>query len=114
VGRGVVIGEGGAAAHPGRLSDRIDLDAVQPGQVDDQAAVADREPGRVVAARAHRHHGVVPPAEAHRAHDVVHVEAAGDEGRAPIDGGIPDAARRVVVGHALDEDVRIHPTQAER
>ena len=75
---------------------RLDPDALQRGQVDDQAVVAEREATHAVPAAPHRHPQVVLARESHRAPDVRRVRTPGDEPRPPVDRAVPDRARLVV------------------
>ena len=82
--------------HEPRLG--IDQHAAHGGEVDDDAVVAQRPAGDVVAAAPHRHQKVVPGGEFHRVHDVGRTEAAHDQTGVPVDGRIPDPAGIVVIG----------------
>ena len=62
LGRDVKLAEQRAAVHPGGARRRIDRHAAHPRQVDDEAAVAGRVPGRAVAAGADGQLEVVVPA----------------------------------------------------
>jgi hypothetical protein len=75
LGRPINRAEHRAALHPGAPADRIDRDAVAPGEVDHQAAVGDREAGDVVTAAPHADLKVVFACDAHRGDDVVAVGA---------------------------------------
>jgi hypothetical protein len=93
----VELAEQGAAADAGTARLRIDDDMVDRREVDDQAAVARRVPGRAVPAAADRERQVLCARELDRRRDVLGVVAAGDRQRAPVDGSAPDATRLVVL-----------------
>ena len=87
-------GAAAADAHGARA--RVDLDAVQEREVEDDAVVDDAQPAAVVAAAAHGEHEAVPAREGDRRRHVVGVRAATDECRVAVDHRVVDAARNVV------------------
>jgi hypothetical protein len=82
---------------------RVDLDALEPGQVDDDAAVARAEPGAVVAAAADGERQPVVAGEADGLRDVVGAGAAGDQRRTLVDHRVVDLAG-VVVARVVRSD----------
>src|SRR3989442_263318 len=79
---------------------RIDFHCAHPGEIDDHAAVARREPGDAVAATAYRDDKVVLARELQGRDDVLDTSAARDERRMAVGDRIPDDARAVVVAIA--------------
>ena len=65
-------------------------------QVDDDAVVAERAPGHVVAAAADRHQQVVRACELDGRYDIGRAEAPDDQPRPPVDSRIPDPPRDVI------------------
>src|SRR5262249_39523856 len=92
VGGVVDLGPGAAPLDPDRPPLRIDPDLAHVRQVDDDAAVADRQPGDVMAAAPDRYEQVVLPREADRVDHVVGAGTADDQRRAPVDHGVVDPA----------------------
>ena len=76
----------------------VDGGAAQLRQVDDEGAVPDAEPGRVVAAAADGDLDAVLAGEADAGDDVGGVAAAGDGRRVLVDHGVVDGAGVVVAG----------------
>src|SRR4029453_12904975 len=63
----------------------LDPDALQRGEVDDQAVVAEREATHAASAAPHRPPQVVLAGESHRAPNVRRVRTPRDESRPPVD-----------------------------
>ena len=92
----VDVGPGRAAAADGAPRRRVDRHLVHAAEVDHQPAVADREPGVVVAAAADGDLQPGPRANAIACGDVGRGHAAHDHCRAPVDCTVPDRPRGVV------------------
>ena len=99
----IEVGEQRAGADARGAPRRVDLDGAHRRQVDHQAAFGDGVAGDVVAAAAHAEQHPVRGGEADRRLHVALVQAARDQRRAAIDGGVPDLARVVVAGVAGGE-----------
>ncbi len=93
----IEIGKRRAAFHARRPVGRIDVDGIHRRQIDYEAIVAHRRARDVVSAAADRHLQVVLAGEVHGGDDVGDAGATHDQGRAPVDHGIPERARFVVV-----------------
>jgi len=76
----------------------IDPDALHQPEVDDDAAVADGQPGEAVAAAAHGRLEARPAREPQRRDDVRDPGAACDQRRETVDRPVPDLALLVVGG----------------
>jgi hypothetical protein len=79
---------------------RVQLDPLHQRQVDDQAVVADRMPGKAVPAAAHCQVQTGFPSKPDGATHIGRVGAPGHQGRIPVDRTVPDPAVLVVVGVA--------------
>ncbi len=93
-----IRGGGHNGAGLGTCDDGIDLDVLQPRQVDHDAAVAGPQPGAVVAAAPHRDEELVLAGEAERRRDVVRARDARDHAGALVDHRVVDGARVLLVG----------------
>ena len=82
----------------------IDADALHGPEVDDDAVVADRLAGDVVAAAAHRDGERVREAERQRRLDVGHAVAAGDDRGMLVDHAVVNAAGGLVLGVGRTDD----------
>ena len=98
--RGVEVLQQRAGADAGDAPARVDDDLAHAREVDHQAALGDGVAGDVMAAAANAEQHPMAGGEAHRRLHVGLARAAGDRRRAAIDGGVPDLARRLVVGVA--------------
>jgi hypothetical protein len=87
----------GASVDSGEAGLRIDTDLPHPREVDNDSAVAGREPSDAVAARPHGDHEILLPSESHSFDDVGGVSAARDESRASINDSVPYGPGRVVL-----------------
>jgi hypothetical protein len=76
---------------------RIDLDLLHRREVDDEAAVADRIAGHVVAASPHCNQEVMRASELDDPDYIVRAGAARDQRRSPVDHPVPHRARRVII-----------------
>ena len=94
----VELAPGDATTDRGGAADRIDLDPVDRGQVDDEAVVDVRQAGDVVAAPANCDGQVALAREADRRGHVDGRAGSDDQRRAGIDHAVPDAAGLVVLG----------------
>ena len=94
----VDLAPGAAAAHANGARLRVDLDALQRREVDDDAVVARPQAGAVVAAAADGQEQVVVAGERDRLRDVGRARALRDQRRPLVDHGVVDLARLVVVG----------------
>jgi hypothetical protein len=110
-GRVVDLAPEAAAADARRPRDGIDLDVLQPRQVDHDAAVAGPQPGAVVAAAPHRDEELVLAGEAERRRDVVRARDARDHAGALVDHRVVDGARVVVVGVPGSDQVALESGQ---
>ena len=79
-----------------RLRRRIDMDALHRRTVDHQAVVHDRVPGDAVAAAPHRRRQTVLLRARDGREHVRGAGAAGDDGRPPVYGPVPDASGSLV------------------
>ena len=77
---------------------RIHPDAVHPREVDDQTVVDGAQPRSAVPTAAHRQRQLLLAGEVDRGDDIGHVDAAGDQRRAPVDHAVVDLARLLVAG----------------
>ena len=96
LGGDVELAEERAAIRSGDPGLRIDLDAAHRGQVDDEAAVGAREPGRAVAAGPDHDLEVVLAREADRRGDLRGRRRPDDDRGSPIVDRVPEPARVVV------------------
>jgi hypothetical protein len=101
----VDVGPQGAALDHRRPCRRIDADGAHAGEVDDDAVVAGRMAGDVVAAAADGDLKPLVAGEANRRGDVGHALDASDHGRAAVDRAVPDAAGGLVAGIAGGDDL---------
>ncbi len=74
----------------------IDPDAFHRGEVDDQAAIAARQPGTVVRTSAHRERQALGARVVHRADHIGDIRAAGDQGRPLVDHPVDELAGLVI------------------
>ena len=86
-----------AALNARRAPCRIDENRPHPGQVDNNAVIAQGSPGNVVAATSDRHEKVVGAREHDRVHDIRRSSAADDQTRTLVDAGVPDAPRTIIL-----------------
>jgi hypothetical protein len=93
LGGGIQVAPGRAAAAHRPARGRIDHDPPHAAQVDHQPALADREPGEVVAPAARGELQSPLPTEADGRGDLRGAGAAADERRVAVDGSVPDRAR---------------------
>ena len=100
LGLAVVVTPRGPALGPCPARPWVDVHGAHGGQVDHEAAVADRVAGDVVAATPDGDLQSTLAAKAHRGLHVGGAEAAGDDGRASIDQAVLDAPGEVVSGIA--------------
>jgi hypothetical protein len=77
---------------------RIDVEPLQPREIDDHAAVDGAETGRTVSFAAHREGGIVGAGELDGMTHVGDVTRADDQCRLLVDGSVPDQPRLVVLG----------------
>ena len=97
--RGAVdVDPGGAGLHLHLAGRRIHLDLLVRREVDHHAAVAQRRAGDVVATAADRQRQAAVAGEPDALGDVTGVARPDDQGRAPLDHGVPDPARLGVAG----------------
>src|SRR6185295_4150842 len=106
-GRGVEVAPRCAAIGSGYPPVSIDGYAVEPSQVDDEPAIADREARGIVPPGTNGHEGVAALGKPHGAGNVTNVDTAQDHGGLPIDRGIPDTTRRCVTRQASDEQLSL-------
>jgi hypothetical protein len=97
LGRAVEVAKRAAPLGARRAPPGVDLDGPHLGQVDDQAAVAERVTGHAVPAPAHGDQQLVVAGEVDRGDHVLRSGTARHQRRAPVDHAVPDLARRVVV-----------------
>jgi len=109
--RAVDLAPGAAAADPDRPGLRIDVDRLEPGQVDDDAAVARAQPGAVVTATANGQQQAVLVGERDDRRDVVGARAASDDRWAPVDHAVVDPASGVVVRVFRPDQRSLEPRQ---
>ena len=106
---GVELAEGRAGADSSAALLGIDLDVIQPGDVDHEPAVGDRGPGDVVPAAAHGHAETVLACERERLDDVADLGDPGDERRPPVDQPVPDLPSLVVARIARPHELTAEP-----
>jgi len=92
--------DAGRRAH--RAPCRIDADASERGEVDDEAAITGAEARDVVSAATNRHKQIVVTGESQRVQDVRRTGAPGDDGRPLVDEAVPHAPRLLVPDGVLD------------
>ena len=102
---GVHVAEQAAAARVHQLAFGVHGDLAQPGQVDGQAAVRHGLACHVVAAAPDRGRQAVLAGHVDRGHHVTGAGAAQDQAGAPVDHGVPDQPRPLVVRVVRADDV---------
>lgn len=98
-----------AGLRAGDPADRIDLDPLHVRQVDDHAAVADRQAGDIVTAATDRDADAMGSCERDGPSDVLGTGTIGDHRRPLVDGAIPDLARLVVIDAPFEDHVALEP-----
>ena len=105
LGGGVDVGPPGARADPGGARPGIDGHGRHVRQVDDQAVLAHRAPGDLVAAAPDAHGWSVGAGHGDGGHDVGSGRAAGDHDRASVDESVPHPAGLLVAVVGAVDDV---------
>jgi hypothetical protein len=96
LGGGVELAPRRAASAGGTPGDGIDVHCLHGREIDHHPALGQGEPGVVVAPTANRDLQALAPGKRQRLGDVTAARAAGDDGRPPSDGGVPDVDGLVV------------------
>jgi hypothetical protein len=105
----VELAEQGATGGRGHPAPGVDPDLGHGRQVDDDAAVAGREPGVAVAAAPDGDQQLLVAGEADGRDHVVGAGAAGDHRRVAVGGGVPDRPGPVVAGVAGEHHLALEP-----
>ena len=105
----VELPEQGAPGGRGHPAPVVDPDPGHGRQVDDDAAVAGREPGVAVAAAPDGDQQLLVAGEADGHDHVVGAGAAGDHGRVAVGGGVPDRPGPVVARVAGEHQLAPEP-----
>ena len=105
LGRGIEVGPDRAGLDADAAPLGIDHQAAHRREIDDDPALAQRRSRHVVPAAADRHRQPASRRGIEGDGGIVGVDAAGDQGRAAVDGAVPQPARVVVPGPIrMDQD----------
>ena len=96
LGGGVHVAQGGPGLDPD--GPPVGIHGLQAGEIHDEAVVAERAPGDVVAGSLHGQREVVAAGEGDGRHHVVGTRAAGDDGGVALDHAVPERSGFLVVG----------------
>ena len=105
LGGAVDLPPGGAGLYVRGAGGGVDVHGLHGRQIDDQAVVADRAAGDLVAAAADAGDGAMVAGDSDRLDDVGDVGAAGDHGRVAVDQPVPHPSGFVIAGVVAVDDL---------